>query len=556
MRWNQCASSTRFLPRVNQAINGLTSLPPVISSDIVKLITDLETKYPVETWVVKGTHIWPLIRNKLYGYLFTFQVDANKRHSSAGSRLAQHGPAVVKGLARFAHAWASDYRHNRSPAGQVDAVFLSDGVSYAEIDGEWYEKFCDPLIERFERRHKRCFLMSPLREYYVPRHTPSMWVQPYLDLAIAAAVAQTRLQKRRAPDLSGFRELSEELAALGLAIPLQRLLNVQEDVERVEAVAAFYSRQLRRLRPAVAFGVSYYSVEGMAFNLACHRLGITAVDIQHGAEGDLHAAYGQWRKVPVEGYALLPAVFWCWSEIEADAIRRWNAGLRNRHDVVVGGHPWLYLWQQGTAPFVEHYDRLVREFKAAGGHARHILVTLQHGLADVRVLEPLLDAMGGAPAQWQWWVRLHPAMLNEREAVRELLRARGSRHFELDAATDLPLYMLLKHADAHVTHSSYTVVEAAAYGVPSVVFSPYGAELLADQSARGVVAAYSGPEITAAVASSIDNRGQIPAEDLLERLPAPDMDHAIDEILNFASRAAADRGADYQSAVPGRNAVS
>lgn len=511
----------------------------MISSDILRLITGLEERYPVESWIMDGIHIWPLIRIKLYGYLYAFRVDADKRRVSRKSRLAQHGPKVIRGLARFVRAYVSDYRRNLRPAGAVNAVFLSDGVSYTQLDGEWYEKFCDPLIERFRDRGMRCFLMSPLHEYYVPRHTPSMFVQPFVDLAIARALAASRLRAPREMNLSRFDEFRSELDARKIGIPLERVLNVAEDVARLRAVAAFYRSHLRRLRPAAAFVVSYYSIDNMAFNLACHELGIPAVDIQHGAEGDLHAAYGQWWKVPAEGYALLPAVFWCWSENEAAAIRRWNGNVRHWHDAVVGGHPWLALWQHGAAPFIARYDRRVREIKAGGDYAVHILVTLQYGLADATVLEPLLAAMRAAPASWRWWVRLHPAMLKERESLRELVRSRGNPHVELDAATDLPLYALLKHVDVHVTHSSYTTVEAEAYGVHSIVFSRYGAELLGDQLARGTaIAAFTGSEIVAGIASTLAKRNATPKQDRRHHATFPDMDRAIAEVLEFGARRA------------------
>ncbi|MGH9577262.1 MAG: hypothetical protein ACRD3R_07475, partial [Terriglobales bacterium] len=128
---------------------------------------------------------------------------------------------MIGSLARFVRAYVSDYRRNLRPAGAVDAVFLSDGVSYTQVDGEWYEKFCEPLIERFRARGMRCFLMSPLREYYVPRHTPSMFVQPFVDLAIARALAASRLRAQRRMNLPRFDEFRSELHARETGIPLE-----------------------------------------------------------------------------------------------------------------------------------------------------------------------------------------------------------------------------------------------------------------------------------------------------------------------------------------------
>jgi hypothetical protein len=61
---------------------------------------------------------------------------------------------------------------------------------------------------------------------------------------------------------------------------------------------------------------------------------------------------------------------------------------------------------------------------------------------------------------------------------------------------------LLKFADLHVTHSSSTVIEAAEFGVPSVVCSDYGAQFFAAQVAAGqAVVAKSEEEIAQALLS-------------------------------------------------------
>lgn len=512
----------------------------MISSDIIRLITELEHEFPVEQWRVDGIRIWPLVRIKLYGYLYAFRIDAENRQRNESEGLglvASRGASAVSGLGRYLRACLADFRHNRRARDAADIAFLSDGVSYALVDGEWYEKFCDPLIARLEQRSMRCFLMSPLREYFVPRHSPSMFVQPFVDLAIARALVRSRLPGASLRNLPRFEQFCAGLATRDLGIPLGRVLTIGQDAARLRSVASYYKKQLERLRPKAAFIVSYYSIDGMAFNLACHELGIPAVDIQHGAEGDLNPAYGQWHKVPPEGYALLPAVFWCWSETEAAAIRRWNGAVRDRHNAVVGGHPWLMLWQGGRAPFVARYDQEMRTRKATGSYRRHILVTLQYGLADESVLAPVLEAVRTAPRDWCWWVRLHPCMPGEREAIRRMLRERGSDRVELDAASDLPLYALLRHMDAHVTHSSYTVVEADAYGVPSVVFSAYGAELFSEQIASGAVTvAENGTALSRAIEQSLARRaaGNAPAHPQAD----VDPDRAIDEILELKARGA------------------
>jgi hypothetical protein len=58
---------------------------------------------------------------------------------------------------------------------------LSDGISFSYLFDSWYEKFCDPLISELQEHRIPFFLMTPSREYFTPRRTPSMFIQPSLD---------------------------------------------------------------------------------------------------------------------------------------------------------------------------------------------------------------------------------------------------------------------------------------------------------------------------------------------------------------------------------------
>lgn len=155
----------------------------------------------------------------------------------------------------------------------------------------------------------------------------------------------------------------------------------------------------------------------------------------------------------------------------------------------------------GTRNFVVGYDRQLESLTAYRPAARKVLVTLQFGFSDANTLKPLLDAIREAGPEWQWWIRLHPAM-SRRDRISAL------RHFEectretceIQRASKLPLYALLRHMDAHITHSASTVLEAESFGVPSIVFSDYGAELFQEQIASGqVVLAFDGNAVVQAL---------------------------------------------------------
>ena len=66
----------------------------------------------------------------------------------------------------------------------------------------------------------------------------------------------------------------------------------------------------------------------------------------------------------------------------------------------------------------------------------------------------------------------------------------------MEIASSLPLFTILDNVDVHITHSSSTVIEAAYFGVKSIITSEYGWALLSEQiENRFIIKAYTSTEI-------------------------------------------------------------
>ncbi len=150
------------------------------SSDVIDLINALEARYPVDQWSVGELRVWPLVRVRFYTALLA-QGLVPEAAPGCFARLEQQASKRLRGLARYCRATLADRRRNASLHRHADVVFLSDGISYTNVQGLWYEKFCDPLIDRLEARGLTTLLLSPLQACYVPRRTPSVFIQPRLD---------------------------------------------------------------------------------------------------------------------------------------------------------------------------------------------------------------------------------------------------------------------------------------------------------------------------------------------------------------------------------------
>ena len=302
------------------------------------------------------------------------------------------------------------------------------------------------------------------------------------------------------------------LGSHGYAASALRRSKALSDGSRLHVLAQAYQRRLETAAPRLAFVVSFYSLEGMAFVFACRRLGIPVVDLQHGVQGELHPAYAGWAPPPTgDRHVLLPDWFWVWSAWEADVIAQWSAG--SGHSAVVGGNPWMSIWQPGSLwPGVKQALEGAAALRDRALGKPSVLITLQFGLDPSEQIEPLAKLIREAGSRLAVWVRLHPAMLERREEIRARLSVEGQ--FELDACTDLPLQAVLSVSDVHLTHSSTAVIEAAQFGVRSVLTSPYGAELFASllESGTAVVECGGPADLTSRIEQlALGGRGQLEA---------------------------------------------
>jgi hypothetical protein len=497
------------------------------SSDLMRVLTEIESTVPVADWMVAGIPIWPLLRVRWFfgEWARQYGTAGSAARSWSGGRIVP----VLRGAADAARARRNDATANDDQAASRDLIFLSDGLSFARLGEHWVERFCDPLIRAAARQGASSALWTPQHRYHVPRATPSAFVQPAIDRANLAGMVQSRLAGREAKRLPDRARAAALLRARGLDDAALSLSRIASDGCRLLAVSTLFERRLAAVRPRLAFVVGYYSLEAMAFVHACRRLVIPVVDIQHGVQGEFHPGYAAWPALQRGRlHALVPDRFWVWSDWEGGIVDAWAAG--SGHAAIVGGNPWLDVWR-GDADWPgarEALSAAARLRERAGGRPV-VLVTLQFGLGPEEQLEPLRRLIVRASERYAFWVRLHPVMASRRGEVRTALGAAGA--FELDAASDLPLHALLPVCDVHLTHSSSTVIEAEQFAVPSVITSAYGGELFTPSVHARAAVVETGD--AAAVDAAL---GRLLRERADTALPPSRTDAALAALLAYARR--------------------
>lgn len=466
-----------------------------IADVVVALEGDAQLEH--DDWLMGDVHLWPLYRMEIRRLLFLEL--AGSPTSGAQRRLdtALRFPRAAGAVAEGPRVW-----------------LVSDGISYARIGRHETERFCGPLWNACTALGLTAIVID--RASPVPREykEPSRWWAPWTQRAKVLASLAARVR----PDRRHERLVARVRAAAGTVGPALRQL----DARRLDAMARAIVRlahviehRMRCEQVRCVFVVGYYDVAGYAYLLAAARIGIPSVDIQHGVTGPLHMGYAQWNVHPTGGFRLLPSWFWTWTPADAAVIDAWARHSGMAHRALCGGNPFLEAWRSGEIAIDETMrgdaDRLLQ---ASTGRTR-VLVTLQINLASPAALAPLLAAIEALP-DVAWWLRLHPMALADQPLIEEMLRDCRARHWNIAQATALPLPVLLRHADVHATHSSSAVVEAAAFDVPSIVWSGYGAEFFEDMIASGTA------ELARDAAQFARALARLSARRSARAMPAPD----------------------------------
>jgi hypothetical protein len=492
------------------------------------LINAIEEGFPVDNWIINSIHVWPIIRIMLYFELKDLPVNGRIEASRRSPLLNKPVAAIniLKGLKNYIRAYFFDFKNNAKPDRHADVIFLGDQVSRILLNGLWYDRLCEPIIEYIEQSGRTYFHMDPYHKYRVPRHNASMFIQPYLDLAEVKSSFLARKTNLNAEQMHIYSGIVSFLSDKKLDAIMPKPEQILKLAILVRLIADFYKKILHKVNPSAAFAVEYYNAKGMAFNLACREFGIRSVDIPHGNHWELHAAYGRWNRLPKEGYELLPSIFWCWSNDEAGFIKKWTETVSEWHNPLVGGNLWLDLWKKGGNDFIDNYDDMIIKIKTLNPNTTHILCTYEFDYME------LVDIIKKSPASWHWWIRLHPCKLERREEIRSLIESWGITNYELDNATDIPLYGLLRHVDVHLTEYSSTVIEAEESGVPSVITRDAGTEAFPIQVSSGwVLPAYSIEEIIKAVYRQLERKTSLPR---MQKDTQPDISDVIESLFSQA----------------------
>ena len=202
---------------------------------------------------------------------------------------------------------------------------------------------------------------------------------------------------------------------------------------------------------------------------------IPVYDLQHGIITNEDPYYKEFYRMetPAEN---LPVGFLCWDDQGADPILKWapDKGIR----VLIVGNPWFMRFAR-TQPGDELVNKASVKENLIGDNRPCILVSLQYKISEFApgqiyngvMVDSLEKVILNTGELFTWIVRVHPVQLSgieSKETFDYLTTTFGIERTRMWLASSLiPLPVVLKKADLHITFSSAVVVEAAWMGIRS-----------------------------------------------------------------------------------------
>lgn len=435
----------------------------LLSIIAMNLINEIEEQFPVDQWLIGNIHIWSVIRSTLFG------MTAEKTHKrvSNSKKTERNLNCEIKTKKDL------DWMKNK-----VDAVFLSRAGFRSSIDGIWYSRFCDPLVDELENMDMKTLSLDYLigdNEYRHPEYKKSIHIQNHLNYVVNRNNGNENIKY----NLVGFNAFLYKLKILKvktkLNVPSFSLESVRNDYIIVRRMSNYFKMILSNVKPKIGFVSVYQNHIGYAFCLACKECGVVSVDIQHGVHFE-NACYTRWNKIPQSGYELVPNYFWCFDKMYMNMIKNWTKKVPEIHDAVDGGNPWIEMCLKEDKKLLRNIKDDVRKKMGIMLKKHNCVNILYTHISPGKIPDMLLEAINKAPDNWNWLIRFHPMTpRSDKERDIDLLESLTNPNIEYKFSTELPILGLLDLCDVNITLGSSTIVEATHFGVSTILLdsNPY-----------------------------------------------------------------------------------
>ncbi|WGI26632.1 hypothetical protein QEN58_06110 [Halomonas alkaliantarctica] len=419
----------------------------------LKWIKEFEMKRDGLNHNVDGVDCWPVIRNTILSIV----LPKSGQGAGAGFNFSIYSIISI----------AKSIKDTLSIK-NINVFILSDQKFSETVSGSIYLKDAHVIREMEQHNSKVPIiaLQNMLKDNNIVGREYCRSI--FIVLLLAAGVSKFSAVMRYIPSISTYVEgIAKELSDS----PMLRESSISYAVLKKQlyrnilfclVAKNIFSFILRRAKPEKAYVVCYYSVLGMALTAACRQQNIPITDIQHGVAGGSMRAYASWNKVPENGYSTLPDTFFCWTKYDANAITAWAKGTPHHNAFVVGS-----LWRDyvmSNCLFMTSEKQWLKFFNEVSSFNKKVLITLQSSSLPNLFFEVITQSR----KNYCFLIRSHPGFPLRADEIHNKLKKNYPNVF-FEEPSNIPIQVLMKHIDVHLTEWSGAVVDAYFEGVKSIV---------------------------------------------------------------------------------------
>jgi hypothetical protein len=355
----------------------------------------------------------------------------------------------------------------------IDYLFIGRTVDHTDkVSGKAYSRHTDPYYEIFAKEFNCAKIeIGQKQTRYIKTFFLPYWITLF-------ETPKNKIKGNYIKILSDIYNSSFEDEKLSILLDY-----ISEKTFRLSYLSKLFSIILKKIGPKKVFIICYHDEVSSAIILACNKLRIPTIEIQHGQQGIYNSLYCRWNKIPENGYSLLPSYIWMWGEDSKNNFLTDRKNVKVKPVPFVGGNLWLKKCIDAN---ISNISGELYSFK----NQFNIIITVitqPINKFDELISSFVIETIKSNPPNIGWVIRLHPNQTKDFEDIRQFLQEKLiCQNFFLEKPEHSSLYGLLKITNHLITKWSSVAYEALSFNINPIITDQNGKVLFSEKIKTGV----------------------------------------------------------------------